>query len=519
MENNYISMKNINKSFGKVVANKNINLTVQRGEIHALLGENGAGKSTLMSMLSGVYTPDSGSIFVKDKEVRFAAPKDAINAGIGMIYQHFKLIDVLTATENIILGQKNRLFLNKKALSEKIRKMSIRFGLDIDPDKKVYDMSVGEKQTLEILKVLHRGAEILILDEPTAVLTPQETEKLFKIMNRMKEEGCAVIFITHKMNEVMEVADRITVLRKGETVKTVNKESTNPKHLTELMMGCTVDLSIKRIETEKSKVAMEVRNLSAFDVEGVKILKDISFGIYSGEILGVAGIAGSGQKELCEALAGLHPVKQGEIIFEEENLVGKTPSEIIAKGISMSFIPEDRLGMGLVASMDMVDNIVLKLYQSQKGIFINRKPAEQKSLEIIKRLSINTPGINHPVRMLSGGNIQKVLLGRELDLKPHVLITAYPVRGLDINSCHTIYDILNEEKQKGVAILYIGEDLDVLLELCDRIMVICDGEITGVVDARNTTKEEIGLMMVGAVNSNQKKEVNEHDNAYDHSCN
>jgi simple sugar transport system ATP-binding protein len=518
MKNNYISMKNINKSFGKVVANKNINLTVQSGEIHALLGENGAGKSTLMSMLSGVYTPDSGSIFVKDKEVRFAAPKDAIKAGIGMIYQHFKLIDVLTATENIILGQKNSIFLNQKALSKKIREMSARFGLDIDPDKKVYDMSVGEKQTLEILKVLYRGAEILILDEPTAVLTPQETEKLFKIMNRMKEEGCAVVFITHKMNEVMEVADRITVLRKGETVETVDKESTNPKHLTELMMGCPVDLSIQRIETEKSKVAMEVRNLSAYDVEGVKVLKEISFNIHSGEILGVAGIAGSGQKELCEVLAGLYPVKQGEIIFEEENLVGKSPSEIIAKGISMSFIPEDRLGMGLVASMDMVDNIVLKLYQRQKGIFINRKPAEQKSKEIIKRLNIQTPGINHPVRMLSGGNIQKVLLGRELDLKPHVLITAYPVRGLDINSCHTIYDILNEEKQKDVAILYIGEDLDVLLELCDRIMVICDGEITGIVDAKNTTKEEIGLMMVGAVNSLQKEELSEHDNANNHSC-
>ncbi|MHB1393610.1 MAG: ABC transporter ATP-binding protein [Clostridia bacterium] len=518
MENNYISMKNINKSFGKVVANKNINLTVRKGEIHALLGENGAGKSTLMSMLSGVYTPDSGSIFVKDKEVKFASPKDAIEARIGMIYQHFKLIDVLTAKENIILGQKNSFFLNQKELSEKIREMSVRFGLDIDPDKKVYNMSVGEKQTLEILKVLYRGAEILILDEPTAVLTPQETAKLFKIMNRMKEEGCAVVFITHKMNEVMEVADRITVLRKGETVKTVEKESTNPKHLTELMMGCPVDLSIKRIETEKSKVAMEVRDLSAFNAEGVKVLKNMNFNICAGEILGVAGIAGSGQKELCEAIAGLYPVKQGEVIFEEENLVGKSPSEIIAKGISLSFIPEDRLGMGLVASMDIVNNVVLKLYQRQKGIFINRKPAEQKSLEIIKRLDIQTPGIKHPVRKLSGGNIQKVLLGRELDSKPQVLITAYPVRGLDINSCHTIYDLLNEEKQKGVAVLYIGEDLDVLLELCDRIMVMCAGEITGIVDARNITKEEIGLMMVGAVNTLQVEELSEHDNANDHSC-
>lgn len=500
MENNYISMKNINKSFGKVVANKNVNLDVRQGEIHALLGENGAGKSTLMNMLSGVYTPDSGSIFVKGKEVQFAAPKDAIKAGIGMIYQHFKLIDVMTAKENIILGRKNSFFLDEKALAEKIREMSNRFGLDVDPDKKVYDMSVGEKQTLEILKVLYRGAEILILDEPTAVLTPQETEKLFRIMKRMKEEGCAVVFITHKMNEVMEVADRITVLRKGETVKTVDKTSTNPKLLTELMMGCPADLSIKRFKCENCRKAMEIKDLSAYNNEGVKVLKDMSFDVYSGEILGIAGIAGSGQKELCEAITGLYPVKGGQIIFEGENLVGKSPAEIITKGISLSFVPEDRLGMGLVASMDIVNNIVLKLYQRQKGIFIDRKPAEQKSHEIIERLSINTPGVKHPVRMLSGGNIQKVLLGRELDSKPQVLITAYPVRGLDVNSCYTIYDLLNEEKKRGVAVLYIGEDLDVLLELCDRIMVVCAGEITGIVDAAGATKEQIGLMMTGAVN-------------------
>ncbi len=519
MENNYISMKNINKSFGKVVANKNINLDVRKGEIHALLGENGAGKSTLMNMLSGVYTPDSGSIFIKGREIQFAAPKDAIKAGIGMIYQHFKLIDVLTAKENIILGQKNSFFLNEKVLSQKIKDMSVRFGLDIDPDKKVYNMSVGEKQTLEILKVLYRGAEILILDEPTAVLTPQETEKLFKIMRKMKEEGCSVVFITHKMNEVMEVADRITVLRKGETVMTVDKVSTNPKHLTELMMGCPADLSIKRIETEKSKVTLEVRDLSAVNIEGVKVLKEMSFDLYAGEILGVAGVAGSGQRELCEAIAGLYPVKQGQVVFDGEDLVGKSPSEIITKGISLSFIPEDRLGMGLVASMDIVNNVVLKLYQRQKGIFINRKPAEKKSQEIIDRLSIQTPGIKHPVRMLSGGNIQKVLLGRELDSKPQVLITAYPVRGLDVNSCYTIYDLLNEEKQKGVAVLYIGEDLDVLLELCDRIMVLCAGEITGIVDARNVTKEEIGLMMTGAVNLTREGEKSDYADANNSTCN
>jgi len=493
----YISMQGITKTFGKVIANQDVNLTVNSGEIHALLGENGAGKSTLMNMLSGIYTPDGGSIFIRGEEVKFTSPKDSINAGIGMIHQHFKLVDVLTAKENIILGQKTGLFLNQKALTAKIKEVSLKFGLDVDPDKKVYDMSIGEKQTLEILKVLYRGANILILDEPTAVLTPQETAKLFKIMSRMKDEGCAVIFISHKMNEVMEVADRITVLRKGNTIRTLDKINTSPKELTDLMVGRPVDLAIKRLEIDQQDIVLGVKDLRVLNEEKVEALKGLSFTLRSGEILGVAGIAGSGQKELCEAIAGLYPVKTGEITFKGDNLVGKSPKEIITKGISMSFIPEDRLGMGLVASMDMVDNLILKQYQSQKGWLIDRKPAAKKALELIDKLEIKTPGINHPIRDLSGGNIQKVLLGRELDSNPDLLITAYPVRGLDINASHMIYDLLNEEKQKGVAILFIAEDLDVLIELCDRIMVLCDGEITGIINAREATREKLGLLMVG----------------------
>ncbi|QUH27144.1 ABC transporter ATP-binding protein [Serpentinicella alkaliphila] len=493
----YISMQGITKTFGKVIANQDVNLTVNSGEIHALLGENGAGKSTLMNMLSGIYTPDGGSIFILGEEVKFASPKDSINAGIGMIHQHFKLVDVLTAKENIILGQKTGLFLNQKKLTTKIKEVSLKFGLDVDPDKKVYDMSVGEKQTLEILKVLYRGANILILDEPTAVLTPQETAKLFKIMQRMKDEGCAVIFISHKMNEVMEVADRITVLRKGNTIRTLDKINTNPKELTDLMVGRSVDLEIKRLEIEKQDIVLNVSNLRVLNEEKVEGLKGLNFNLRSGEILGVAGIAGSGQKELCEAIAGLYPVKSGQIIFKGDNLIGKSPKEIITKGISMSFIPEDRLGMGLVASMDMVDNLILKQYQNQKGWLIDRKPAAKKALELIDKLEIKTPGINHPIRDLSGGNIQKVLLGRELDSNPDLIITAYPVRGLDINASHMIYDLLNEEKQKGVAILFVAEDLDVLIELCDRIMVLCDGEITGIIDAKEATREKLGLLMVG----------------------
>jgi len=497
----YIAMENITKTFGKVIANNNVNFSVQKGEIHSLLGENGAGKSTLMNMLSGIYIPDSGSIFIRGEEVKFFSPKDSIKAGIGMIHQHFKLVDTLTAQENIIIGQKTGFFINKKSVESKIKEIITTFGLDLDLNKKVYEMSVGEKQTLEILKVLYRGARILILDEPTAVLTPQETQKLFNIMRKMKEQGCAVIFISHKLNEVMEISDKITVLRKGETVKTVDKTATNPQELTELMVGHPVDLSIKRLPRQSAEVVLRVRNLHAENQERIPVLKGLNFDLYAGEILSVAGIAGSGQKELCEAIAGLYPVKEGEILFKDENLVGKTPKEIISKGVSMSFIPEDRLGMGLVAAMDIVDNILLKQYQTQKGLLVDRKPALKKADEIINKLDIQTPGVHHPIRDLSGGNIQKVLLGRELDTHPELLITAYPVRGLDINTCYKIYDLLNEEKKKGVAILFIAEDLDSLIGLSDRIMVLSNGEITGILDAKKATKEQIGLMMLGEKNS------------------
>lgn len=493
----YIQMKNITKSFGKVIANNNINLEVYGGEIHALLGENGAGKSTLMNMLSGVYTPDSGSIFIHGVDKKFTSPKDAIESGVGMIYQHFKLVETMTAVENILLGQKGRLFLDKKKNVKKIENIIEKFGLEVNLDKNVYEMSVGEKQNLEILKVIYRGADILILDEPTAVFTPQESKKLFKIMDKMRSEGCAVIFITHKMDEVMAMSDRITVLRKGETIETLNKVETNPKELTDLMVGRSVDLSIKSVPFKEGSKVLEVNNLKILSEDKVEIIKNISFDVKAGEILGIAGIAGSGQKELCEAIAGIQKVEDGEIIFEKENIVGKSAREIITKGISMSFIPEDRLGMGLVASMDMVDNLLLKEYQSQKGMFIRRNAIKEKAKKMVSKLEIKTPGIHHPIKYLSGGNIQKILLGRELSLYPKLLIMAYPVRGLDINTCYTIYDLINEEKAKGNSIIYIGEDLDVLIELCDRIMVMYDGRVTGVVDTNNTSKEEIGMLMVG----------------------
>lgn len=493
----YVFIENISKTFGKVVANVNMNLTIHGGEIHALLGENGAGKSTLMNMLSGVYTPDSGSIFIHGKNMNFTCPKDAIKAGVGMIYQHFKLVEEMTAKQNILLGQNSGIFFKDKLEIKKINDICEKFQLEIDINKYVCDMAVGERQNLEILKVLYRGADILVLDEPTTVFTQSETAKLFKIMKKMKEQGCAIIFISHKMDEVMESCDRITVLRKGEAVKTVDRASTTPKDLTELMMGRKADLCINRVDKEPGEILLEVKDLKVLNAEKAEIIKSMSFNLRRGEILGVAGIAGSGQKELCEAIAGIESAASGEIILEGENLVGKSPIDIINKGISMSFIPEDRLGMGLVATMDMVDNLLLKDYHKQKGLFIDRKPVVIKAKKMVEKFEIKTPDIYHPIKYLSGGNIQKILVGRELSMEPKILIMAYAVRGLDINTCYTIYDLISEEKKKGTAILFIGEDLDVLIQLCDRIMVVCHGEVTGIVDSRDASREKIGMMMVG----------------------
>ena len=360
-------------------------------------------------------------------------------------------------------------------------------------------MSVSEKQTVEILKVLYYGADILILDEPTAVLTPQETDKLFGILRNMRDKGCAVIIITHKLGEVLEISDRVTILRKGESVATVNTAETNAHELTELMVGHAVELAIDCPPYQDDGVVLNVHHLTISNSDGAQAVKDVSFDLKKGEILGVAGVAGSGQKELCEAIAGLQKIDKGAILYNQKNIEGKTPKEIIDLGISMSFIPEDRLGMGLAASLSITDNMMLKSYREAKGPFVDRKSAEKLAEKIIKQLDVQTPGTEIPVRRLSGGNVQKVLLGREIEANPHVLITAYAVRGLDINSSYTIYNLLNEQKKKNVGILFIGEDLDVMLELCDRIMVLCHGRITGIVDAKSATKEELGLLMTDAI--------------------
>ena len=494
-----VELKNITKRFGSVVANDKVDLYVDSGVIMSLLGENGSGKTTLMNMLAGIYYPDEGQIFVNGKEVSIRDPKDAYDNGIGMIHQHFKLIDVFTAAQNVALGIDEGKY-DLRKVAKGVREISEKYGFDIDPNKKIYDMSVSEKQTVEIIKVLYRGAGILILDEPTAVLTPQETEKLFRILKAMKEDGKAIILITHKLNEVMEVSDVVAVLRKGQHIRTVRTAETNPQHLTEMMVGRAVSLNIKRSEPVDPKPRLTVAGLTCRDSEGISRLEDVGFIAYGGEILGIAGIAGSGQKELLEAIAGLRHISSGSIIYTPEGknpaeLVGKTPMEIKDAGVSLAFVPEDRLGMGLVGGMGMTENMMLRTWNKGRGLFVNRKEPEKVAEQVYEFLEVVTPSIDYPVRKLSGGNVQKVLVGREIASSPSVLMSAYAVRGLDINTSYTIYNLMEDQKKKGVAVIFVGEDLDVLLQLADRILVLCGGKVSGVVDARKTTKEEVGLLM------------------------
>ncbi len=508
-----LEMKNVSKYFGCLAANKNVDLTVFRGEILAILGENGCGKTTLMNMIAGIYYPDSGSIYIDGKEAVIRSPKDAFLHRIGMIHQHFKLVDLFTAAENIVLGVENESSYDIKEVNRKVSEIADRYGFRIDPKKKIYEMSVSEKQTVEILKVLYRGADILILDEPSAVLTPQETDKLFAVLKRMREDGKSILIITHKLHEVMSISDRVAVLRKGEHIATVNTAETSESQLTEMMVGKKVELNINRPEPKNTCDRLVVKGLNMTNAEGVKVLDNISFTARAGEILGIAGIAGSGQRELLESIAGLcHPVT-GEILYHNpktgsvENLRDKDPVAIRELGVRLSFVPEDRLGMGLVGNMDLVDNMMLRSYRKGKSVFVDRKKPKDLAERIVKELEVATPGTSTPVRRLSGGNVQKVLVGREIAASPTVLMAAYPVRGLDINSSYTIYDLLTQQKEKGVSVIFVGEDLDVLVALCDRIIVVCGGKITGELDGRNTTKEEIGLLMTKTTAINTSEEV------------
>lgn len=562
---NVIEMIGITKAFGSNVANKNVNLDVRKGEILSILGENGSGKTTLMNMLAGIYYPDAGFIKVNGEDVIIRSPLDAFNYGIGMIHQHFKLVDLFTACDNVILGEKCKY--SMKAEAEKIkaendgtdkgktltvlkymalpfvalferakfnllgRKRAKRiqeevdkYGFHLDLSRKVYDLSVSEKQTVEIIKVLYRGAEILILDEPTAVLTPQEIEKLFDVLRRMREDGKSIIIITHKLNEVMAISDRVAILRKGEHIATVNTAETSEKELTEMMVGEKVELDIHRSEPLGQTPRLMVEGLTLKNMEGYYALKDVTFTARAGEIFGIAGIAGSGQKELLETIAGLYRPEHGDIYYvdpddddNEIDLKKKTPAQIRELGVRLSFVPEDRLGMGLVGNMDLTDNVMLRSYGKGHSLFLDRKNPKKVARNIVEELSVATPSIKTPVRRLSGGNIQKVLVGREIASAPTVFMAAYPVRGLDIGASYTIYNLLNAQKEKGVSVIFVGEDLDVLLALCDRIMVLCDGQVSGIVDARTATKEEIGYMMTSLgdmdKSQNQQKEGENNEQA------
>lgn len=507
-----LEMRGITKTFGSIVANKDVDLKVRKGEILAILGENGSGKTTLMNMVSGIYFPDEGEIFVNGEPVVITSPKDAFGYKIGMIHQHFKLIDVFTATENIVLGIEDGKKFNIKEAKQGVKAITDKYGFSIDLDKKVYEMSVSEKQTVEIIKVLYRGADILILDEPTAVLTPQETSKLFDVLRKMRKDGKSIIIITHKLHEVLDISDRVTILRKGEYVDTVETKDATEQSLTEMMVGEKIELNIERKDPENIKERLVVEDLTVIKKDGSIALDNVKFTAYGGEILGVAGISGCGQKELLESIAGLQiTTKKSSILYKPDHLgpqqlIGKSPKEIRKLGVALSFVPEDRLGMGLVGNMDIVDNMMLRSYKDGKSSFLDRKGPKKLAENIIEDLEVVTPNAQTPVRKLSGGNVQKVLVGREIALEPSVLMVAYPVRGLDINSSYAIYNLLTQQKEKGTAIIFVGEDLDVLVELCDRIMVINSGRITGIVDGKTATKEELGLLMTKSIGKEENNE-------------
>ena len=505
-----VSMRNITKTFGTIVANNKVDLDIYKGEILSLLGENGSGKTTLMNMLSGIYYPDEGEILIDGKPVQISSPKDAYDYGIGMIHQHFKLVNIFSAAQNIILGMesdhgvKNSRFgkLDIERASKRIREICDLYGFDVDPDQKVYDMSVSQKQTVEIVKVLYRGADILILDEPTAVLTPQETEKLFNVLRNMKADGKTVIIITHKLHEVEAISDRVAILRKGEYIGDLITSETNAQEMTNMMVGREVKLNIDRPEPKNVKPRVIIKDMTVRSEDGILKLDHVSFTANTGEVLGIAGISGCGQKELLEAIAGLQPIEKGEIIYVEDdgsetNLVGMDPLEIDKKGVSLAFVPEDRLGMGLVANMNLADNMMLRSFRRKVSIagFTDRKTPWELAEKVVEELEVVTPGIETPVRRLSGGNVQKVLVGREIAMNPTVLMSAYAVRGLDINASYTIYDLINQQKERGVAVIFVGEDLDVLLELSDRILVLCGGKVSGIVDGRTADKNSVGLLM------------------------
>ena len=496
-----IEMLGIRKEFGGFVANDNITLQLKKGEIHALLGENGAGKSTLMNVLFGLYQPEGGEIRVKGKTVKITDPNVANGLGIGMVHQHFMLVENFTVTENIILGSEPTTFgyIKKKQAAKEIQALSEKYGLDVDPYAKIEDITVGMQQRVEILKTLYRGAEILIFDEPTASLTPQEITELMQIMKRLIAEGKSIVLITHKLKEIMEVSDRVTVIRKGQGIGTVVTAETSPTELAELMVGRQVEFTTVKTDATPGEVILDVKDLVVSDYRNIDKVKGLNLNVRAGEIVGIAGIDGNGQTELIEAITGLAKVKSGEITLNNKKITNLKPRKITEAGIG--HIPQDRHKHGLVLDFTIGHNIVLQTYYqkpiSTKGI-MDYKQVSKKANQIIEEYDVRTGGgENTPARALSGGNQQKAIIGREIDRNPDLLIAALPTRGLDVGAIEFIHSRLIEQRDKGKAVLLISFELDEVMNVSDRIAVIYDGMIVDELNPQQTSEQELGLLMAG----------------------
>jgi simple sugar transport system ATP-binding protein len=495
-----VEMRGVTKRFSGVTANRGVNFSVERGEVHALLGENGAGKSTLMNVLYGLYRPDEGEIFVDGERKIFRAPSDAIAAGVGMVHQHFMLAHTQTVWENMILGIKDTSFiLPKKKIQEKTSEISERYGLRIDPEAVVWQLSTGEQQRVALLRMLYRDARVLILDEPTAVLTPQESARLFQTVRRMTEEGHGVVFISHKMNEVMSQARRVTVLRRGENAGTVETGGTTEEALAEMMVGRKVSLGLCRKPMKAGKTVFEVKNFRVSGDRGFEAVAGVSFSLRQNEILGVAGVAGNGQRELCEALVGLRQAA-GAVAVNGADMTGASPRAFINKGVR--YIPSDRKGVGMVSDMDVQDNSILRRYWAKpiaRGAFIDKKESAACARRVIEDFGVATPSIRTPVKNLSGGNLQKLLMGRELTGSPEVVVVMHPTWGLDVAATRYVRERLLERRESGAAILLVSEDLDELTALSDRLAVLFKGKFMGVIEEpEKAPLEKIGLMMAGS---------------------
>lgn len=494
-----VEMKGIVKRFPGVIANDRVDFAVRPGEIHALLGENGAGKTTLMNVLNGLYRPEAGEVFVNGRPVHFNSPRDAIRSGIGMVHQHFMLVPTQTVAENLILGQHwPRFFINYQEVEARIAELSKQFGMAVDPGAKIWQLSVGEQQRVEILKMLYQGAKILIMDEPTAVLTPQEVEELFKTLNNMTAAGHTIIFISHKLDEVVEISHRVTVLRRGKAVALVETAETSKAELARLMVGREVLFRVEKKAAEPGRTVLVLSNVSCLSDRGLPCLRELSLEVKAGEIVGIAGVAGNGQTELAEVVTGLRDVTGGHIEVLEHNITNKPATAAIGQGVA--YIPADRNRVGSAPNLSVAENLIMKKYRRppvSQGWAINLGTMKEQARRLVEEFNISTPGVETPARTLSGGNLQKLILAREFSDDPNVIMAVYPSRGLDVGATESVHRLLIEERDRGAAVLLISEDLDELLSLSDRIVVLYEGRIMGEVPPEDGRVEEIGLMMAG----------------------